>query len=233
MRCAVKRTPATYAQVLAHGADVGEVEALRQGSEAAFRSLVDRYHATLLRVATTWMRDASLAEEVVQQTWVEVLESTSPFEARSTVRTWLCGICINTARARMRKERRTVPMSALGAEGDPSVEAAPEPAVDLARFYPPDSHWAGHWYVFPNPWPDTPEDLARSAELRARLLAAIDALPEAQREVVVLRDVEGFSGEEVCNLLGLSATNHRVLLHRARSKLRVLLEDLFDKSRSP
>jgi RNA polymerase sigma-70 factor (ECF subfamily) len=228
----VNRKPSTYAQVLVHGTDLGEVQALRLGSEAAFRSLVERYNGTLLRVARTWVRDASVAEEVVQQTWVEVLESTSPFEARSTVRTWLCGICINTARARMRKERRTVPMSALGAERDPSGDAAPEPAVDPSRFYPPDSHWAGHWYAFPNPWPASPEDLARSAELRTRLLAAIDVLPEPQREVIVLRDVEGFSGEEVCNLLGLSATNQRVLLHRARSKLRVLLEDLFDKSRS-
>jgi RNA polymerase sigma-70 factor (ECF subfamily) len=225
---AVDRTPASYAQVLAHGSDVGEVQALRQGSEAAFRCLVERHNPTLLRVARTLVRDASIAEEVVQQTWVEVLESTSPFEARSTVRTWLCGICINTARARLRKERRTVPMSALG---DPSG-ATPEPAVDPSRFYPPDSHWAGHWYTFPNPWPDNPEVSARSAELRKRLVAAIDALPEPQREVLVLRDVEGFSGEEVCNLLGLSATNQRVLLHRARSKLRVLLEDLFDTSRS-
>jgi RNA polymerase sigma-70 factor (ECF subfamily) len=211
-----------------YGPDAAEVQALREGSEAAFRSLVQRYSPTLTRVARTLVRDASVAEEVVQQTWVEMLESTSTFEARSTVKTWLCGICINTARARMRKERRTVPMSALGTEGD----ASPEAAVDPSRFYPPDSHWAGHWYTFPNPWPDTPEDAAQSTQLKARLLAAIDTLPEAQREVVVLRDVEGFSGEEVCNLLGLSATNQRVLLHRARSKLRALLEDLFDMSRS-
>jgi RNA polymerase sigma-70 factor (ECF subfamily) len=190
----VDRNPSSYAQVLAQGMDVGEVQALRQGSEAAFRSLVERYNATLVRVARTWVRDASVAEEVVQQTWVEVLESTSPFEARSTVRTWLCGICINTARARMRKERRTVPMSALGAECDPSGEAGPEPAVDPSRFYPPDSHWAGHWYAFPNPWPDSPEDLAWSAELKTRLLAAIDALPEPQREVLVCGTSRGSRG---------------------------------------
>jgi RNA polymerase sigma-70 factor (ECF subfamily) len=224
----VNRTTSSHARVVPSGPDAGDVQALREGSEAAFRSLVERYNSTLTRLARTLVRDASVAEEVVQQTWVEMLESTSSFEARSTVKTWLCGICINTARARMRKERRTVPMSALGAEGDASSEAA----VDPSRFYPPDSHWAGHWYVFPNPWPDDPEDSARSTELKARLLAAIDTLPEAQREVVVLRDVEGFSGEEVCNLLGLSATNQRALLHRARSKLRVLLEDLFDLSRS-
>jgi RNA polymerase sigma-70 factor (ECF subfamily) len=224
----VNRTGSSYARVLAYGSDAGEVQALRQGSEAAFRSLVERYNPTLTRVARTLVRDASVAEEVVQQTWVEVLESTSTFEARSTVRTWLCGICINTARARLRKERRTVPMSALGKEGDASADAA----VDPSRFFPPESHWAGHWYAFPNPWPDSPEDSALSAELKPRLLAAIDALPEPQREVLVLRDAEGFSGEEVCNLLGLSATNQRVLLHRARSKLRALLEDLFDKSRS-
>jgi RNA polymerase sigma-70 factor (ECF subfamily) len=228
---AVDRTPSSYAQVLAFGAEVAEVQALRQGSEAAFRSLVERYHSTLMRVAKSLVRDPSVAEEVVQQTWVEVLESTSAFEARSTVRTWLCGICINTARARLRKERRMVPMSAVGAGREPSGDT-PESAVDPSRFYPPGSHWEGHWYAFPNPWPINPEHSARSAELKQRLLAAIDALPEPQREVVVLREVEGFSGEEVCNLLGLSATNQRVLLHRARSKLRVLLEDLFDESRS-
>jgi RNA polymerase sigma-70 factor (ECF subfamily) len=223
-------TSRSYSRILVFGADVGELHALRRGSEAAFRALVERHQATLLRVARSLVRDRSLAEEVVQQTWVEVIEGGFAFDGRSTIKTWLCGICINVARARLRRERRTTPLSSLGLGGE-SVENAP--AVDPSRFFGPDTHWAGHWYAFPAPWPATPEDGARGSELRARLAAAIDELPEAQREVLVLRDVEGFSGEEICNLLGLSDTNQRVLLHRARSRLRSLLEDFFDPSRSP
>jgi RNA polymerase sigma-70 factor (ECF subfamily) len=215
-----------YSRLLRQGADLTEVESLRRGNEVAFRSLVERHTPTLLRVASALVRDRALAEEVVQQTWLEVLENVDGFEARSTVKTWLCGICINTARARMRRERRTVPMSSLSEEN-----AGAQAAVDPSRFFPPDSHWAGHWYVFPKAWPETPEDSAWSAEIKARLLAAIEALPDAQRQILVLRDVEGLSGEEACNVLGLSDTNQRVLLHRARAKLRGLLEDLFDPPR--
>jgi RNA polymerase sigma-70 factor (ECF subfamily) len=217
----------SYGRLLSQGADLTEVQALRRGSEIAFRSLVERHTPTLIRVARTLVRDRSVAEEVVQQTWVEVLESVDRFESRSTVKTWLCGICVNTARARMRQERRTIPMSSLARESDSDAQ----PAVDPSRFYPPDSHWAGHWFAFPKIWPDTPEESAWTAELKTRLLTAIDALPDAQRQVLVLRDVEGLSGEEVCNVLGLSDTNQRVLLHRARSKLRGLLEDLLDPPR--
>jgi RNA polymerase sigma-70 factor (ECF subfamily) len=177
----------------------------------------------LLRVALTWVRDPAVAEEVVQQTWVAVLESFDGFQGRSSVRTWLCGICINTAKARSRSERRTVPLSSLSTEDGPG-----EPAIDPSRFYEPDSHWAGHWRTFPAEWPATPEDSARAAELRGRLQTAIEALPETQREVLVLRDVEGFRADEVSALLNLSEANVRVLLHRARSKLRGALEDLFD-----
>jgi RNA polymerase sigma-70 factor (ECF subfamily) len=224
---AVKTDSRSFTRVLAYGADVSELHALRRGSEAAFRALVERHHAALLRLARRWVRDPSMAEEVVQQTWVEVIQGASAFEERSLVRTWLCGICINTARARLRKERRTLPASSLNQLG----EARAEPAVDPARLYGDDTHWAGHWFAFPNAWPNSPEDSAGAAQLKLRLVAAIDALPDAQRDVVILRDVEGFSGEEVCNLLGLSDTNQRVLLHRARSRLRGLLEDYFDASR--
>jgi RNA polymerase sigma-70 factor, ECF subfamily len=217
-----------YSRLLNQGADLTEVQALRGGSEIAFRSLVERHTPALLRVARALVRDRAVAEDVVQQTWVAVLESVDGFESRSTVKTWLCGICVNTARARIRQERRTIPMSSLPQESD----AAGPPAVDPSRFYPPDSHWAGHWFAFPKTWPDTPEESAWTAELKTRLLTAIDALPEAQRQVLVLRDVEGLSGEEVCNVLGLSDTNQRVLLHRARSRLRGLLEDFFDAPRA-
>jgi RNA polymerase sigma-70 factor (ECF subfamily) len=226
---ALDPTSRSFSRILAFGADVGELHALRRGSEDAFRALVARHQASLLRVARSLVRDPSLAEEVVQQTWVEVIEGGFAFDGRSTIKTWLCGICINVARARLRQERRTTPLSSLGVGGEFAENA---PAVDPARFYGPEAHWAGHWYVFPAAWPATPEDGARGSELRARLIAAIDELPTAQREVLVLRDVEGFSGEEVCNVLGLSDTNQRVLLHRARSRLRGLLEDFLDPSRS-
>jgi RNA polymerase sigma-70 factor (ECF subfamily) len=202
---------------------------LRRGSEAAFRSLVERHQATLLRVARTWVKDAYAAEEVVQQTWVQVLEGIDGFEARSSVKTWLCGICINVARARSRKERRSVPMSSVGSD----VEGSAGPAVDPSRFFGPETHWAGHWFVFPNGWPPTPEDMARTTELKTRVLAALDHLPEAQREVLMLRDVEGLDADEVCNILALTDSNQRVLLHRARSKLRTMLEEFFDASRAP
>ena len=224
----VDQSSASYDRVLAYGADSREVESLRLGSEAAFRSLVERHQATLLRIARTWVSDLSAAEDVVQQTWVQVLEGLDGFEERSSVKTWLCGICINVARARWRKERRSVPMSSVGPEG----EGGAEPAVDPSRFFAPDAHWAGHWFTFPNGWPPTPEDSARTAELRTCALAAIDRLPELQRQVLMLRDVEGLDADEVCNMLGLSDTNQRVLLHRARSRLRTMLEEFFEAPRT-
>jgi RNA polymerase sigma-70 factor, ECF subfamily len=214
-------------RLLAYSEDLAEVQALRRGSEDAFRALALRHHDTLMRVARTWVRDPAVAEEVVQQTWITVLERFDSFEARSSVWTWLCGICINTARARARAERRSVPLSSLGAQ----TEAGPEPAVDPARLFGPETHWAGHWIDFPNEWPPTPEDSAGAAELRARLEAAVETLPDAMREVLLLRDVEEFTSEEVCTLLGITEGNLRVLLHRARSRLRGQLEDFFDKRR--
>jgi RNA polymerase sigma-70 factor (ECF subfamily) len=212
-----------YARVLFYGADSNEVDDMRRGSEAAFRTLVGRHHDTLLRVARTWVRDASLAEEVVQQTWIEVLEGHGVFEGLSSVRTWLCGICINLARARLRSEGRTVPMSSLAPEGD-----SEEMAVDPSRFLGPDSHWAGHWLSAPRPWSQSPEEAAQDRELGARLSDAIDRLPPAQRMVVTLRDVEGLSGAEVSELMGLSEGHQRVLLHRGRSRLRGMLDELYE-----
>jgi RNA polymerase sigma-70 factor (ECF subfamily) len=213
--------------LLAYSEDIGEVQALRRGSEDAFRALAQRHHDTLMRVARTWVRDPAVAEEVVQQTWITALERFDGFEVRSSVSTWLCGICINTARARARAERRSVPFSSLGTETD----AGQEPAVDPSRLFGPETHWAGHWIVFPNAWPVTPEDSAGAAEVRARLEAAVETLPDTMREVFLLRDVEEFTSEEVCALLGITEGNLRVLLHRARSRLRGQLEDFFEKRR--
>jgi RNA polymerase sigma-70 factor (ECF subfamily) len=213
----------------AHRQPTNDLELARRiqaGDEDAFVQLVARHHAGFLRLAVAWVRDASLAEEVVQETWLIALERLAEFEGRSSLKTWLCGILINTARSRRRKELRTIPESALGELGD-------EPAVPPERFSPPGHRWDGHWQAPPQAWPATPEGAALTAELRDFLEQSISALPEIQRSVLLLRDVEGLSGEEVCNALGLTSTHQRVLLHRARSRLRGQIESHYDGRTKP
>lgn len=197
-------------------ADRAVIDALRAGDESAFVAFASSHQASLLRLARMWVKNEALAEEVVQEAWLTMLESLDKFQGRSTLKTWVCGILVNVARARMRKEGRSVPVS--------SLEEPDEPAVDPSRFSAPGVPWEGHWWPPPNPFPESPEAHVLNRELRAGLEEAIGRLPPTQREVIVLQDIEGFRCEEVSEILGLTSTNERVLLHRARAKVRATLE---------
>jgi RNA polymerase sigma-70 factor (ECF subfamily) len=213
-------TEATTAGASASPDEAQLVEALRRGDEEAFASLIDRYHASLVRLATVYVRNRSVAEEVAQETWLGVIRGIERFEGRSTLKTWIFRILTNTAKTRAQRESRTVPFSALG-DADLS-----EPTVDADRFLPPDHlQWPGHWGSPPSSWDGLPESRLLARETLDRVQAAIEALPPAQRQVITLRDVEGWSSEDVCSLLELSEVNQRVLLHRARSKVRRALEE--------
>jgi RNA polymerase sigma-70 factor (ECF subfamily) len=202
------------------------LEALRRGDEPAFRELVDRHAASMLRLARVYVRDRSVAEEVVQEAWLGVLRGIERFEGRSSLKTWLLRIVANLAKTRAVREARSVPFSSL--LSDDAEETGP--SVPPERFRSAADPWPGHWATPPREW-NRPDQELLSAETRARVLAAIDGLPETQRRVITLRDVEGWSPEEVCNALELSETNQRVLLHRARTKVRKALDDYLTEER--
>jgi RNA polymerase sigma-70 factor, ECF subfamily len=188
------------------------LSALREGDERIFGELVDRWSQVMLRLALSRVENRAVAEEVVQDAWLTVFRSLDRYERRSTFRTWVLGIVVNLARSRARAERRAVPLSESG------------PSVDPARFLPAaHARWPHHWAVEPAAW-RTPEDQLLARETRTVILEAIEALPPAQREVIVLRDVEGMPPTDVCNILALTDTHQRVLLHRARSRVRTVLE---------
>jgi RNA polymerase sigma-70 factor (ECF subfamily) len=191
------------------------VEALRARDEGAFVELIDRYQASLVRVAMMYVGSRAVAEDVVGETWLGVLRGIDGFQGRSSLRTWIYRILTNTAKTRAQRERRSIPFASLGDDG---------PAVDPDRFLPPGHPAAGAWASPPRGWDGLPEATLLGAETRSVIDAAIEQLPPTQREVIRLRDVEGFSSGEVRLLLELSETNQRVLLHRARSKVRAALE---------
>jgi RNA polymerase sigma-70 factor (ECF subfamily) len=195
------------------------VAALRAGDEAAFAWLVDRYTPSLRRLAGTYVSIPAVAEEAVQDTWLAVITGVERFEQRSSVKTWLHGILVNVARAKGVREHRSIPFASLAT----GLEDG-ETAVDPDRFQSSRDRWPGHWAAPPMPWDETPEGRALALETLRIVRTAVDTLAPAQRAVISLRDLEGWSADEVCNALGISDTNQRVLLHRARSRVRSALE---------
>lgn len=188
------------------GAERSLVEALLAGDRASFERVVDQHHDTMMRVAQAIVPARGVAEEVVQETWLAILHALPRFEGRSSLKTWMFRILVNRARTRARREGRTTPMSALGDESEP---------MSADRF----DH-GGMWRTPPSRWHGTPEKGVVDKEMGAHLRLAIAALPERQRMVLELRDVKGWTSAEVCNVMEISETNQRVLLHRARTKVR-------------
>lgn len=196
------------------------VDELRAGSEAAFQELMRMYGASMLRVAQMYVRSRAVAEDVVADTWLAVLKGIGRFEGRSSLKTWLFRILTNTAKTRGEREGRTLPFSALvGADDEEGA------SVDPDRFLGPDERFPGHWSAPPSSWAGEPEERLLAGEVLDVVQAAIDELPPAQALVITMRDVEGFTSEDVRNALDISETNQRVLLHRARTKVRRALED--------
>ena len=199
------------------------VAALRAGDESAFREVVASYHGAMMRLASFHVSSRAVAEEVVQETWLAVVKGLDSFEERSSFKTWLFTILANRARSRGTREHRTVPFSSL--EADEHTLGVPGD-----RFQTPADRWPGHWSAPPTPWTDLPASSLEGKETRALISDAIRSLPPQQREVMALRDVEGWSAEEVCSMLCLSEGNQRVLLHRARGKVRAVLEQNLEQA---
>jgi len=182
------------------------VEALRNRDERAFEQLIRMYQSALVRVAQMYVSSRAVAEDVVQESWLAVLNGIDRFEGRSSLKTWIFTIVANRAKTRGQREARSRPFSSL----DPEAAVGPDRFVD------------GQWAVPPDSWP---EERLLGAETLRVIGQAIEALPPSQRAVITLRDIQGWSAEEVRNALALSETNERVLLHRARSKVRAALEE--------
>ena len=199
------------------------VTALRRGDEAAFAALVERHTPSMLRVAAGYVPNREDAEEVVQETWIALLKGLDGFQGRSSLRTWLFTVLVNIAKTRGVRERRETDVQVLAFTGG---------TVDPARFRAAGQEWAGHWkeHRAPEPFPDTPEGSVLGDELIAVTRLELDKLPARQREVVTMRDVLGMESAEVNALLGISAANQRVLLHRGRAAVRQALEDYVKES---
>jgi RNA polymerase sigma-70 factor, ECF subfamily len=197
---------------------------LRDGNEEAFCALVRRHTPSMTRVAMAFVSRRAVAEEVVQEAWLNVVRGLDGFEARSSLRTWIYAILGNCARRKAEQEQRLVPLSELAAD----EAAGDDLGVSRDRFFEA-GRWVGMWSSAVPRWDDLPEERLVSSELRTVLLEAIDALPRMQRAVFTLRDVEGWPAEEVCDYLGVADGNQRVLLHRARAAVRAAIERHFDQ----
>ncbi len=199
------------------------VTRLRAGDEEAFAALVSSYYGSLLRLAMSFVSERAAAEEVVQETWLSVISGLAGFEGRSSLKTWIFRILANRARTRGKREARSIPFSSLKS---PQSESDYEPAVDPSRF-----NARGMWAEPPQPWTNAaPEELLLRRETMNLIQRAIAELPSNQRAVVVLHDVEGVEPDEICNILEISETNQRVLLHRGRCRLRRALEPHLTKN---
>ena len=201
--------------------DAVMVSALKSGDREAFVGLVTSLHPALIRYARIYLPD-SIAEDVVQDTWESVVDNIDRFEGRSSLKTWICRILLNTIRTRATREAKVIPFAAVGYEAGSN-----EPSVDHKRLMHPDLG-PGYWPTAPSRWDTLPEDRLLGGELRGIAVTAIESLPAAQREVVTLRDVDGWTPDEVCEALGISSVNQRVLLHRGRSAVRTAIERYFD-----
>jgi RNA polymerase sigma-70 factor, ECF subfamily len=194
------------------------VERLRNRDEQAFMELVELYGASMLRVAMSFVRSRAVAEEVVQDAWIGVLRGIDRFEGRSSLKTWLFRILVNNAKTRGEREARSVPFAAL----------AEEPAVEPERFLGADHPmFPGGWAAPPHEWP---AERLEARETRELIDGVVAELPPQQRQVITLRDVLGFDAAETCNALGLTEVHQRVLLHRARSRVRRALERYMESS---
>ncbi len=197
------------------------VAALRSGEERTFRALFARYSPMMERVARSYVDSDAVAEDIVQETWLAIVTGIDRFEGRSGLGTWIFSILTNQAKTHHTRERRALPLSSIVTGQDDAS------AVDPDRFQKDDEAWPGHWATPPRPW-QRPERRLLSLEAREQFKAALTQLPDRQRVIVMLRDIDGLSAEEVCDLLELSQENQRVLLHRGRSRLRAVLEAYFE-----
>ena len=202
-----------------NASELALLDGLRAGDEAAFSALVNRHGGAMLRVAQLYVRSRAVAEEVVQDAWIGVLKGSAAFEGRSSLKTWIFRIVANKAKTRAAKEGRSIPFSAL---------AARERSVEPERFRGPNDRYPGHWASPPSSWAGVPEEQLLASETLALVENAIGDLPPAQAIVITMRDVEGFDAGDVCDTLKISEANQRVLLHRARSKVRRALEEYLD-----
>jgi RNA polymerase sigma-70 factor (ECF subfamily) len=199
--------------------DVELVDRLRNRDEEAFALVLDAWSGGMARVARSIVSTHASADEVVQDAWLAVVQGIGRFEGRSSLKTWVYRILLNTAKRRAVREGRHVSWSPVAGEDD-------TPTVDPARFRGPGDRYPGHWLAFPAPWPSPEQDML-AGEVQAQVEAALAELPDRQRVVITLRDVEGYGADEVCSILEVSAANQRVLLHRARAFVRGKLEEYF------